>query len=374
MRNILVIEDSSKATFGGGQKVTLNTMAALRESYEFVLFDTRCNSEFARKARSYIRKFVKIHTFGTIKQSERSSFSLSILEVFISPVLAILNAIIVSGFVLSSKLSRKNSIIYATTKKGLMVAYIIKRLFNIEYIYHAHSIDDRDSLYYRVIAKPLNNANSIICVSDAVNKNIFLESCVTIYNSIAIEQADYYETTVQNKLKNPIVSSISSLLKCKGLEYFMQSYDFVDNPDVVYKIWGEGKYRKELEQFASKRVRLCGFSSRVEEELRDNITILVCPSVAEEACPMNIIEAIRCGVPVITTNIGGQSELVIDGVTGFHVPVKDPKSIAERINYLLQNSEEYVRMVKNCFDYAPVFSFERYRSEIRDVFSDAFGV
>jgi len=294
--------------------------------------------------------------------------------VFISPVLAILNAIIVSGFVLSSKLSRKNSIIYATTKKGLIVAYIIKRLFNIEYIYHAHSIDDRDCLYYRVIAKPLKNANSIICVSDAVKKNICLESCVRIYNSVAIEQADYCKTTVEKKLKNPIVSSISSLLKMKGLEYFMQSYDFVDNPDVVYKIWGEGKYRKELEQFASKRVKLCGFGSRVEKELRDNITILVCPSVAEEACPMNIIEAIRCGVPVITTNIGGQSELVIDGVTGFHVPVKDPKSIAERINYLLQNSEEYVRMVKNCFDYAPVFSFERYRSEIRDVFSDAFGV
>jgi len=57
-----------------------------------------------------------------------------------------------------------------------------------------------------------------------------------------------------------------------------------------------------------------------------------------------IIEAMAHGLPVVTTRSGGPEEIVIEGETGFLVPLGDHKAMADRIVYLLRNPEETIRM------------------------------
>ena len=56
----------------------------------------------------------------------------------------------------------------------------------------------------------------------------------------------------------------------------------------------------------------------------------------------NVLEALACGLPIITTDTGGTRELVEDGVNGCIIRMKDPEHIAEKIAFLAAHPEEAV--------------------------------
>jgi glycosyltransferase involved in cell wall biosynthesis len=51
----------------------------------------------------------------------------------------------------------------------------------------------------------------------------------------------------------------------------------------------------------------------------------------QESFANAILEGMAAGLPMIVTNVGGNSEAVVDGVTGIIVPAKDPRQLAEAI-------------------------------------------
>jgi colanic acid/amylovoran biosynthesis glycosyltransferase len=58
-----------------------------------------------------------------------------------------------------------------------------------------------------------------------------------------------------------------------------------------------------------------------------------------EGIPTTIMEAMASGMPVITTDHSGISELVQDGVSGFLCRERDFEKLAERLRFLSQNRE-----------------------------------
>jgi glycosyltransferase involved in cell wall biosynthesis len=58
--------------------------------------------------------------------------------------------------------------------------------------------------------------------------------------------------------------------------------------------------------------------------------VFVLPSRAE-GISNTILEAMASGLPVIATDVGGNAELVVHGVTGFLVPAGEPAAIAARL-------------------------------------------
>ena len=55
------------------------------------------------------------------------------------------------------------------------------------------------------------------------------------------------------------------------------------------------------------------------------------------------LEAMACGVPVVATAVGGQIDSVVDGVTGVHVPPRDPAALAAALRDLLDHPERRAR-------------------------------
>lgn len=56
-----------------------------------------------------------------------------------------------------------------------------------------------------------------------------------------------------------------------------------------------------------------------------------------EGFPISILEAMRAGLPVIATDVGGVSEAVVDGETGFITPAKDAEALGDTIQQLLSD-------------------------------------
>jgi glycosyltransferase involved in cell wall biosynthesis len=72
------------------------------------------------------------------------------------------------------------------------------------------------------------------------------------------------------------------------------------------------------------------------------LDVFVLPSILE-SCPLAVLEAMAMGVPVVATDVGAVSEVVIDGQTGYVVPSGDGGALAMPVLTLLEQPKEQVR-------------------------------
>lgn len=91
-------------------------------------------------------------------------------------------------------------------------------------------------------------------------------------------------------------------------------------------------------------VIITGFTEDVREYLA-MIDVLVLPSY-REGMPKSILEAMAMAKPVVATNIRGCREELVDGVTGFLVPAKDPNALSKAIIKILTNENLALKMGK----------------------------
>ncbi|MEM1901523.1 MAG: glycosyltransferase family 4 protein [Candidatus Nezhaarchaeales archaeon] len=122
--------------------------------------------------------------------------------------------------------------------------------------------------------------------------------------------------------------------------------------DVKFVIVGEGPMRKELMDKAYRsgfghKFYFTGFIEDLElHELYRSCDVAVFPSLYE---PFGIValEALMAGKPVIVSDVGGLSEIVINGVNGLKVPPGDVHALSSAIEYLIGNPEVMRAMGEN---------------------------
>lgn len=107
---------------------------------------------------------------------------------------------------------------------------------------------------------------------------------------------------------------------------------------------GAGIEARARAQGLGDHVRFAGYQppEQVSEWLR-TADVFVLPSLAE-GVPVAVMEAMASGVPVVATRVGGLSELVDDGASGYLVPAGAPGALADRIESLLDDPELRNRM------------------------------
>ncbi len=86
---------------------------------------------------------------------------------------------------------------------------------------------------------------------------------------------------------------------------------------------------------AADRVDLLGGRSDVGSLLAGSSAFVLASRY--EGLPLSILEAMRGGLPIIASRVGGVPELVVDGVTGRLVPPGDPESLAAAMQELADN-------------------------------------
>lgn len=137
-----------------------------------------------------------------------------------------------------------------------------------------------------------------------------------------------------------VVATIVASLDSKGHDDLLVAAAEVARAGVDIRVVavGEGQWgRPEIERRARElglaaKVHLLGFRADIPRILAGS-DLFVLPTLSE-GLSIAIMEAMAAGLPVVTTAVGGNAELVAEGVTGFLVPPADPRALAAAMSAL----------------------------------------
>jgi len=140
----------------------------------------------------------------------------------------------------------------------------------------------------------------------------------------------------------PVIGVVADLRPEKDVDTFLcaAAYIATEIPEARFLVIGDGSDRDRLEQRAldlGLACRIIFLGDRADVENLLAILDVCVLSSRTESLPNAVLEAMALGRPVVATDAGGTRELVVDGETGFLVPVRDAKSMAERIVELVRN-------------------------------------
>ncbi|OTG71201.1 glycosyltransferase family 1 protein [Acinetobacter sp. ANC 4218] len=158
---------------------------------------------------------------------------------------------------------------------------------------------------------------------------------------------------------------VARLLVEKGIYEYLAAAKIVKEkyPNVYFKIIGSldtqnpsGLTQDELDNvIQSGVIEYKGFTNQIAEELK-NSSVFVLPSY-REGVPRSTQEAMAIGRPVITTDVPGCRDTVIDGVNGFLTPKWDVNALANKMMYFIEHPEqinimgqESYKMARDKFD------------------------
>ncbi len=141
-----------------------------------------------------------------------------------------------------------------------------------------------------------------------------------------------------SSLDSKVVVAAGRLEASKGFDLLVRAWSVVApvHPDWELRIFGEGAQRQRLERLIAQRglegqVRLMGFTKHLESEM--TAASLFVLSSRMEGYPMVLLEAMGCGLPLVSTDCpaGGPRDIITDGVNGFLVPNEDVTALADAI-------------------------------------------
>ena len=149
----------------------------------------------------------------------------------------------------------------------------------------------------------------------------------------------------------------------KGLSFLLNAMPRMT--DVDLRIVGDGPLRQHYENMTttlgiSGRLKFCGnIPHKDVEALMCDADALVAPSLFE-GCSLTVLEAMRSGLLVLATPVGGLLDLVKEGETGFRILPSDSDSIVAKVEHARSHASDVERIVRN----ANRFAEERTSSEV----------
>jgi glycosyltransferase involved in cell wall biosynthesis len=134
--------------------------------------------------------------------------------------------------------------------------------------------------------------------------------------------------------------------RVKNLDFLLRSYAFLEKtlPEIELIIIGDGPEKRNLINLArSLKLENVSFPGEIPSvdmpEILSFIDIVVLPAIGGEGSPTILKEALACGIPVVTTNVGDVSKFIKHPLAGRVVKEIDERKFAEVIT-------EVVSMVK----------------------------
>ena len=232
-------------------------------------------------------------------------------------------------------------IIHARSRVPALVAFLVGRRTNVPFVTTCHGFYSK-----HLLSRPMGWGKLVIVASNIIGKRmrddfgVSHEKIRLIPRGVNLEEFQWDPERAAVAPREIIIGLIGRLTPIKGHSLFLKAMARVVRvyPNIKIQIIGDApkpQYKEELltltrnlglehaTQFLGTRYDIPALLSKM--------TVLVAPSIGEEAFGRVVIEAGACGVPVIATRMGGLVDILEHEKEGLLVPPDDPRILAESI-------------------------------------------
>jgi len=344
MKKIAIILPSLK--FGGAERVSLNLAKAFKnKGYNVDILLMKYTGEFIEEAKIDLN-IVDLNCNKTYKLPLK-----------------------ISKYIINNK----PDIIISNFWKINLCTCVVKIMFrSLKLILWEHSPPSKTPtspiwLYYPTVSLLYKMANSVVAVSEGVKLDIIKSSIglsnkiIKIYNPVAPPSFDDFEIKKNQTSDSIVIISVGRLDPQKNPKLLIKAFARVaqNNNNVKLLIIGDGILRKDLEKLCedlkiSDRVRFAGFVLNPYHYLKKSDIFILTSDY--EGLPTVIIEALYCGLPIISTDCpSGPRELLENGKYGLLVELNN-------LDQLVNAIELQLSMQKS--DKSKIYAMENFSPEI----------
>lgn len=345
-------------TIAGGQKVFLDIIHGIKEEIKIEAV-VPCRGPLSKS----LRKLGITHNFIPIGGYKLGNKGI----VDIARFLLKTPMIIWKGLRLVK--NKSIDLIYANSTRVFIWATFIGIVTKKPVIWHVHNllIDKKSNKLLEFIGG-FGQVKKIISVSENTRMQFakLTYKSETVYNGVDTSVfCPRPQSTANVKSKLNIsedeftVGCIADLLPIKDQETFIRAANIIVsvNPPSKFVLIGSPRsgfewYESTLKKLSQdlnldSKLSFLGHRDDIPKILNAFDTLVISSSIPE-ACPMVLLEAYACGVPVIGSKLGGIPELIIEGETGYTYEAKNANDLADKIITLYKNPDLLAQMKKNC--------------------------
>lgn len=250
----------------------------------------------------------------------------------------------------------KPDLIAAHSSKTGILGRLASQITKVPCVFTAHGwsfttgIPEPNRTIYRWLEKlfaPL--ADKIICVSEydrqiGLKAGMNPQQLLTVHNGMKDVPSTLKAEPAQS---NPIkVAMVARFDRQKDQATLIEAFQ---NLDAELVLVGDGPSLVTIRQLVTRlgisdKVKFLGFRQDIAQILAD---VQIFTLISHwEGLPCTIIEAMRAGLPVVASDVGGVKEIVVDNETGYVVPRGNVQELCQKLSYLLNNEQVRISMGK----------------------------
>ncbi|MBE3584511.1 MAG: glycosyltransferase family 4 protein, partial [Limnochordaceae bacterium] len=198
------------------------------------------------------------------------------------------------------------------------------------------------------------HAARIVCVSE-YERQLALELGIADPEKLVVVQNGIPDVPDQARKLGPVHSLTQNVRAImvgrfeppKDQETLVRAVARASRPGIVLDLVGDGPTRTRIADLARSlglgdRVRFLGERDDIPELLAESHVFVLASQF--EGLPLVVLEAMRAGLPVVATGVGGVPEAVRDGVTGILVPPRNVEALAEALGTLASSARVRTEM------------------------------
>jgi glycosyltransferase involved in cell wall biosynthesis len=244
----------------------------------------------------------------------------------------------------------KINLIQSHGYKSHLIALYLHYYRNIKWLSFVHGWSTENikvRLYSLLELILIRFSDKVIAVSPSIKSTLSkwrVNNVITILNAVDKNELPgrIGGTVLRRNLgiseSNIVIGTVGRLSPEKGHKLLLKAISKIKHNGVKLLIVGDGPLFDELKKLCSDlrlntTVLFCGYDQYIKDYY-EALDLLVLPSL-KEGLPNVVLEAMAFGVPVISTDVGGVREIIIDNENGWIIQAGSVQSIADKVQEVL---------------------------------------